>query len=428
MISSNGNMIFTILFTLIALDSVKSQVPSSYDSRSLWKHCSGFSMVLNQGHCSSCCAMAISSSLSSRECMRDGRDIAYSAEQIWDCAGPSALATCADGSYLDQMLISLGRGSRSSQSLIKSTCALYTEKDANASKCKVASDACSADLDGPSQVEGSVFYDLLWYSGNAEFGAWAASKAMMSEIWANGPVVAVLSLNSREYGLFGQNSYLKNKKVFIPMPVNDTSTSIYYVRHCLTVYGWGQDEVTGLNYWLVQNSWGEEWGDGGTARILRGMNFLEVEWRGISTSPRPCIKGDMCLNSTFRRLLNPKNDSEVNQNIKQMSYHLYISTSSAVSTYAGKLSNIEIFIITMASSLCIAALICIFVVPSSSLSSTSLPFSAFTSNNSRSFGAKEPSYHQPRFLYNSGNNYMPQTIDPQFVFGSSPYFSGYKWK
>jgi hypothetical protein len=364
--------------------------------------------------------MAISSSLSSRECMRDGRDIAYSAQQIWDCAGPSALATCSNGSLLDLMILSLGRGARSSQSLIKGNCSLYAERDTNASKCKIASDGCSADADGHSQIEGSVFYDLLWYSGNTEFGAWAASKAMMSEIWANGPVVAVISLNEREYSLFGQNSYLKNKKVFVPLPLNDT-LSTRFMRHCLTVYGWGQDEVTGLNYWLVQNSWGEEWGDGGTARILRGMNFLEVEWRGISTSPRPCIKGDKCFNSTFRRLSISNNGSEVNPNIKQMSYHLYVSTSSYVGTYAGQLSNVEIFLITMGTSLVIAMLVCMFVAPSSSyFPLIASNVNTIVNNCEDNIGHFSSSYysHHPRFVY---NNLM---VEPQPALGPNIYFSG----
>jgi hypothetical protein len=223
--------------------------------------------------------------------------------------------------------------------------------------CRAAYDGCSRDPDGASQIEGSVFYDLMWYNGNPEFAAWAASRSMMAEIWANGPVVTVITMNSHEYDLFSGESYLKNKKVFVPAAANGSSI----VRHCLMVYGWGQDELTGLNYWLVQNSWGEKWGDGGTARILRGMNWLETEWRGVSTSPRQCLKGDKCLNSTYSRLINV-NKSSISSNIKQMSYQLYVATT-ALWLPNDKLSNLEIFVITMGAALCLSILVYIFVIP-----------------------------------------------------------------
>ena len=108
-----------IIVIIMGVQVAVAQLPASYDSRSLWKeHCTRFSVIHNQGNCSSCCAMALSSAISARECMRDGRDIVYSAQQIWDCVGESASATCNDGAYLDNLIRSLGRGVHSSQSLI----------------------------------------------------------------------------------------------------------------------------------------------------------------------------------------------------------------------------------------------------------------------------------------------------------------------
>ena len=346
------------LFFVTFVEVAESQIPSFYDSRSIWKeHCSGFSIVQDQGNCSSCCAMALSSALSARECMRDKRNVVYSAEQIWDCAGPSSSATCATGSILDNLISALGRGIYSAKGLIKNNCSLYSDREASTGTCETSFRNCSADPDGPSQIEGSVFYDLTWFSGNPEFGAWAASRSMMSEILANGPVVSVISLTANELILFNSKTYLRNKTVFVPDVSN--STQIPPFRHCLMVYGWGQDTVTGLNYWLVQNSWGESWADGGTARILRGMNLLETEWRGVSTSPRPCIKGNLCLNISS---INSKISSSssvgdlFHNNMRQMSYQAY-------TLIGGGMSNFEILGITLGSSLFISTLIYLFVFP-----------------------------------------------------------------
>lgn len=45
--------------------------------------------------------------------------------------------------------------------------------------------------------------------------------------------------------------------------------------HAVTLIGWGTDE-DGNAYWLVRNSWGRHWADGGFFRLQRGVNFLGI--------------------------------------------------------------------------------------------------------------------------------------------------------
>jgi hypothetical protein len=279
--------------------------------------------------------------------------------------------------------------------------------------CKVSFDQCAEDPDGPSQIEGSVFYDLMWFSGNPDFGAWTASKSMMTEIFTNGPVVTVISLTYDEYELFNQESYLKNKRVLVPETANSSLPPSPIFRHCLMVYGWGQDEITGLNYWLVQNSWGESWADGGTARILRGMNWLETEWRGVSTTPRPCIRGEKCLNMSSIQKNNSGGAADKKnilqfENIKQMNYEFYTTTSS---TILGGMSNIEVFSITMAVAVAISFLIYLLPGSSSSLASAA-------PSSSKMYGSRNAD--------GSGNSFLPRfsaNSIPEIVYGSSPSFS-----
>jgi hypothetical protein len=42
------------------------------------------------------------------------------------------------------------------------------------------------------------------------------------------------------------------------------------INHAVLVYGYGTEN--GIDYWLVKNSWGSNWGNGGTIKILRGTN------------------------------------------------------------------------------------------------------------------------------------------------------------
>jgi len=45
--------------------------------------------------------------------------------------------------------------------------------------------------------------------------------------------------------------------------------------HCMTAIGYGN--MRGTKYWLLQNSWGPDWGNDGFIKLLRGTNFAQIE-------------------------------------------------------------------------------------------------------------------------------------------------------
>lgn len=45
--------------------------------------------------------------------------------------------------------------------------------------------------------------------------------------------------------------------------------------HAIRILGWGEDN--GTPYWLVANSWNNDWGDKGYFKILRGEDECGIE-------------------------------------------------------------------------------------------------------------------------------------------------------
>lgn len=48
-------------------------------------------------------------------------------------------------------------------------------------------------------------------------------------------------------------------------------------NHCISLVGYGMDRVSGMEYWIGRNSWGDYWANHGFFRIRKGFNDLGIE-------------------------------------------------------------------------------------------------------------------------------------------------------
>lgn len=86
-------------------------------------------------------------------------------------------------------------------------------------------------------------------------------KAIQKEIMTNGPVGFAFSVYA-DFPAYQSGVY-------------QHKTGGLLGGHAVRAIGWGNEN--GTPYWLVANSWNEDWGDKGYFKILRGSNECGIE-------------------------------------------------------------------------------------------------------------------------------------------------------
>ena len=189
--------------------------------------------VRNQLDCGSCWAFAASEVLSDRFCIASNRsvDVVLSPQDLLSCEKLNL--KCEVGS-----LPNWGWSYLESHGITSDTCTPYTSGDGHVPPC-------------PKSCE----------SGQGPFTRYKAQNTrhvqgeatIMSEIFTSGPVDVTFNVYSdfQPYCSEGES----------PCPVYEKKAGGWEGLHSVKMIGWGQ--LNGTAYWLVQNSWGTEWGESG---------------------------------------------------------------------------------------------------------------------------------------------------------------------
>lgn len=120
------------------------------------------------------------------------------------------------------------------------------------------------------------FYSL--YSPPTVFNTKLGSKIfggedqIRQEIWTWGPIATGMKIYPDFYNFNAKDDIYKWNK-----------EGPQVGGHAVVILGWGEDK--GIKYWIVMNSWGEEWGDKGFFRIIRGENECGIESNILCMTP-----------------------------------------------------------------------------------------------------------------------------------------------
>ena len=221
-------------------------IPESFDARTQWPQCATMRAVRDQGRCGSCWAFGAAEAFGDRYCVARNESVVFSPQHMVDCYAENS--GCMGG-YLDSTWYAVVR-----QGVVTDACKPYTG----------VSHACDNVCNDTQHSRPTYYYADRAYSVFVPFDHARNVRAIQQEILVRGPVEAAFYVLSdfREYagGVYHR-----------------TAGATFQGGHAIKIVGWGVDAQTGMPYWTIANSWGEDWGEKGFFRIRRGTNECGIE-------------------------------------------------------------------------------------------------------------------------------------------------------
>ena len=252
-----------------------SALPASYDARTAHANCTVISKVRDQSSCGSCWAFGSTESFEDRRCIATGEDVEFSTEDTASCCRsfacgfsmgcnggqPSAAlqwmastGVVTGGDYPD-----IGSGSSCRPYTLK-PCAHHVPATKKYAKCpsnEYPTPQCTASCSESKYPKS--------YSDDKTKGSHAYSVSgvqnIMRELVENGPLAVAFTVYG-DFPTYKSGVYTHQSGQMLG-------------GHAVEMVGYGTED--GKDYWLVKNSWNNEWGDGGYFKIARGTDECGIE-------------------------------------------------------------------------------------------------------------------------------------------------------
>ena len=216
------------------------EIPESFDTREAFKECN-LNVVDQNKKCAGSYATAVASTLAEKLCIEsdDKKLTPLSAQELLSC--DTANKGCRGGYINNALEYMVMRGISTEE------CLPY--KGTFDAKC---SEMCA----DPMKVRPESFCVL--------FG----DNDIKREIMKNGPVVSSMEVYT-DFLSYKSGVYSKGEDI--------PKFSGY---HTIKIVGWGVEDGSeeepnkGAKYWIIENSWGDDWGQNGYAKITEGQNLF----------------------------------------------------------------------------------------------------------------------------------------------------------
>ncbi|CAG9828866.1 unnamed protein product [Diabrotica balteata] len=210
------------------IQDVNSEVPDSID----WRQKGAVLGVKDQGNCGSCWAFSATGSLEGQNNIINGESIALSEQELLDCSTDYGNGDCQQGGLMTNAFEYIeDYGIQSEHEY---------PYEAKQGQCRRSLHKAVLEIQGYKEVADN-------------------EEALRQAVGTVGPISAAMYADPIQ---FYSSGIFDDKKC-----VNDSG----YLDHGILVVGYGEEN--GKPYWIVKNSWGQDWGEQGYFRLLRNADL-----------------------------------------------------------------------------------------------------------------------------------------------------------
>ena len=217
-------------------ESESATLPDSVD----WRTEGAVTDVKNQGQCGSCWSFSATGAMEGAWFKKTGELVSLSEQQLVGCSTDYGNNGCNGGLMDSAFEYAIDSGMCTEKDIP------YTAKDGTCVKCSptVTVDHC-VDVTPNNQLH-------------------------LKEAVSRGPVAIAIEADTRAFQFYSGG-------------VLDSSRCGTSLDHGVMIAGYGEED--GKKYWLVKNSWGDGWGEGGYLKILRTDSENDAGICGIAMQP-----------------------------------------------------------------------------------------------------------------------------------------------
>jgi len=218
-------------------------MPAQFDARKQWPQC--VHGVLDQGSCGSCWAFGAVESLSDRFCIESNNSINI-------ILSPESLVACDwEGNFgCNGGVPQLAWEYMEWAGVLTLACFPYTSGNGDVPEC-----ISTCDSNDPYKK---------YYANSLSIETYLTEWEIQNAILNDGPVEGTMQVYS-DFPTYSSGVYVA------------ASNATWLGGHAIKMVGWGHDAQSNLDYWIVQNSWGTDWGLDGFFWIQRGVDMCGID-------------------------------------------------------------------------------------------------------------------------------------------------------
>lgn len=232
-------------------EEMEIELPEAYDFREAYPQCVQTPMSTGDRNCSSSYAFAAIGAVQDKICMATNKTVQLSVQEVLDCDQNSQ---GCEGGYVNKVL-QWGK----KKGYVTAECHEYS------------GDKQECDVDHFETNECRL--DNTVYKVN-DYCIAVQEENIKRELFKNGPVVAQMQPYT-DFLAYKEGSYHRTSESFK-----------FNGQHIVKIIGY-QQSIDGSTEWLVENSWGTDWGENGYAKLLGGRGDSGIDTYAIGVAVHP---------------------------------------------------------------------------------------------------------------------------------------------